>query len=230
MPWQDSRLLRRSTIQLVLAAVFLAALLALSGSTVRVALAQACPGGPAGPNPQPMPFVVFEDVTSPDNHFCPAGFMGDSGDIGLAFGSSIVVTYRFQGQGPNLCGYPPPCRWSGVYFLNPDPLGQPWGIQPGHGFNLSQARRLVFDARSDTGANVEFKVAGVRDVPHGDSCNVAQTVSAGPVQLTPAWTTYQIPLNCDMSYTIGGFVWSASSTYNSGKDAIVFELDNIRFE
>ena len=179
-------------------------------------------------------FYIYNDGASPYNHFSPSGYMGDTGDIQIDGAStknpqsgdtSIQVTYTPKGQGPYACAYKPPCKWAGVYWQQP---ANNWGkeqIWAGTGFDLSAYRTLKFWARSESTCTLEFKVGGITG-DYGDSLVYPRGITE---RLTTEWQEYEIPLEgADLSYIIGGFVWSTS--WEKCPDGATFYLDEIRFE
>jgi hypothetical protein len=186
----------------------------------------------------PNVFSIYSDGGISTNHFIPSGYMGDTGDITVneawmdnpySGTESIKVEYTPLGKGPNSCLYAPPCKWAGVYWQNP---ADNWGTIPNAGFDLSGYTRLTFWARSDNAAHLEFKVGGITG-KYPDSLQPAR--GTGVVTLSSQWQQYKINLaGADLSYVIGGFLWSASWTNNGiGIDnpkTLVFYLDDIQFE
>jgi exo-beta-1,3-glucanase (GH17 family) len=189
------------------------------------------------PTSTPIPetaFYIYRDADSPDNHFSPTGFMGDTGDIHIdpAFeetpnsGQTVIkVVYDAKGYGPNECPYTPPCKWAGVYWQEPP---NNWGTDPkwqGKGFDLTGYTRLVFRAKADEARTIEFKVGGINQ-PYGDSLAYARSKTA---KLTQEWQEFEIDLKgADLTHIIGGFVWVTNWERNLG--GVTFYLDDIRFE
>lgn len=176
-------------------------------------------------SPQDMPFYVYRDTGSSDNHFYPSGWMGDWGEVkynddsrtGVYDGQSCIrITYfakGFHGAG-----------WAGMYWQNPL---KNWGTVAGGGFNLTKAKKLIFYARGEYGGEVisEFKIGGISG-NYPDS----GTASIGPIVLTDQWQEYAIDLSLmDLSYISGGFCWSTSKDANAGRP-ITFYLDGIKYE
>ena len=171
---------------------------------------------------QILPFNVYSDKNSNDNHFVPSGWMGDVGAVNMDLGcvedyysgsSSIRIDYN--GELPQGAG------WAGVYWQHPE---NNWGQIDG-GFNLGSASRLTFWAKGKKGGEkLEFKVGGVTGLnPDSD------ITSIGPIALTTEWKQYEIDLaDVDTSYISGGFVWAASRMDNP-YGFIVF-LDEIKYE
>jgi hypothetical protein len=189
----------------------------------------ACPGGQVSDAPQPMPFWVYGAA---GKHFCPAGYMGDTGDVTLTQGDVIAVQYRFQGNKAT-CDYSP-CKWAGVYWLNPAyTTHEHWAAQANSGYNLSRARVVRFRVRSEKGARVEFFAGGNTD-PHLSHPSSLPKQSTGLVTLTPDWQELQISLagasQAELAYVIDGFGWSASWNNNAGVSEITFEIADIRYE
>ena len=171
-----------------------------------------------------LPFYIYREFRSRDNHFAPSGWMGDYGDVryddhcllkGVPGGKTVIrIAYSAEGKQGN--------GWAGMYWQNPP---NNWGSRPG-GFNLNGARRLVFKARGEKGGEVidEFKVGGIT----GDYADSAAATS-GPVTLARKWEEFSINLDGqELSSITGGFCWTASREHNP--DGAVFYLDDIRFE
>jgi len=179
-------------------------------------------------------FYIYSDGDTPYNHFIPSGYMGDTGDIQIdgangenpqSGNTSIRIIYNTQGNGPNACDYAPPCKWAGVYWQQP---ANNWGkdqVWEGTGYDLSSYSRLKFWARSDKSCTIEFKVGGIIGL-YGDSLTFPRGIA---VKLSSEWQEHEIDLKgADISYIIGGFVWSTSWEKCPGGTS--FYLDEIRFE
>lgn len=178
---------------------------------------------PEGRKQESMPFSVYSDRSSINNHFIPSGWMGDWGDIKYDGASkedpylgdtSIKIIYNNKAsQG---------ARWAGIYWQQP---ANNWGTLDA-GFGLSKATKLSFWARGEKGGEriEEFKVGGIMG-EYSDS----DSASIGPVILNKEWTQYTIDLKGkDMSYIIGGFAWSTNIDNNP--EGVTFYLDEIKFE
>jgi hypothetical protein len=170
-----------------------------------------------------VPFYIYADSRSINNHFIPSGWMGDYGDIKYDGTSKedpylgdtcIKIIYTGQGtQG---------ARWAGIYWQNP---ANNWGTVDA-GFDLSRAAKLTFWARGAKGGEriEEFKVGGIMG-EYSDS----DSASIGPVILNKEWTQYSIDLKGkDMSYVIGGFCWATNVDVNP--EGVTFYLDEIKYE
>jgi len=178
---------------------------------------------PAGKKTQEMPFYVYADKGSIQNHFIPSGWMGDYSDLKLDVGSadnpyfgktSIKITYDNKATNG--------ARWAGMYWQYP---ANNWGGADG-GFDLSRAKKLTFWARGEKGGEriEEFKVGGIMG-EYSDS----DTAGIGPVVLDKEWKQYTIDLTGkDLSYIIGGFAWATNLDVNP--DGAVFYLDEIKYE
>jgi hypothetical protein len=172
---------------------------------------------------QGMPFYVFADRSSINNHFIPSGWMGDYGDIKYDGASTedpylgdscIKIIYTGKAsQG---------ARWAGIYWQNP---ANNWGTVDA-GFDLSRASKFTFWARGAKGGEriEEFKVGGIMgEYSDSDSSGI------GPVILNKEWTQYTIDLKGkDMSYIIGGFCWTTNVDVNP--EGVIFYLDEIKYE
>jgi len=171
-----------------------------------------------------MPFYVYADSRSANNHFIPSGWMPNSGtskDIKYD-GSSKEDPYLGDAcikiQYKDVSGN----RWAGIYWQNP---ANNWGSSDA-GYDLSKATKLTFWARGEKGGEriEEFKVGGIMgEFSDSDAVNI------GPVILTKEWTQYTIDLKGkDMSYIIGGFCWSTNVDVNP--EGVTFYLDEIKYE
>lgn len=169
-----------------------------------------------------FPFFVYADKGSLDNHFIPAGFMGDFGDVRINDASTenpysgktaLKITYTAKGsQG---------ARWAGVYWQNP---ANNWGNKDG-GINLEGAVKLKFMARGAKGGEriEEVKMGGIMG-EYSDSDSAA----IGPIILTEEWKEYTIDLaGRDMSYIIGGFCWVTNADVNP--EGAEFYFDDVRY-
>lgn len=171
-----------------------------------------------------MPFYVYSDVGSRDNHYVPSGFMPN--------GECLTFTDKHL-QGCNsgkTCikiDYDVECsrfnqKWAGIYWLNPP---NNWGNKKG-GFDLTGASKLTFWAKGEKGGEQiqEVTIGGITgNYPDSD------TAVIGPIILTDQWKKYTIDLRGkDLSYISGGFAWTTSEDVNPVR--CVFYIDEIRFE
>jgi hypothetical protein len=112
-----------------------------------------------------------------------------------------------------------------VYWQQPP---NNWGtnaLRANLGYDLTGYLSLLFWARADEPATIDFQVGGI-DNPYGDSLKSPRVVSA---KLTPQWREYGIDLgNADLSHIIGGFAWVTN--WNTNPHGCTFYLDDIRFE
>ena len=176
-------------------------------------------------------FNVYTDRSARDNHFIPSGWMGDWGDMKLDTGwkenphsgtTCIKIVYSAeQKQGAG---------WAGIFWQNP---ANNWGTKPG-GYDLTGAKKLTFWARGGKGGEMlsktqvgtlaEVKVGGITG-EYADS----DSVSIGPITLTPDWKEYTIDLTGkDLSYISGGFCWAASAADNP--EGFMIYFDDISYE
>jgi hypothetical protein len=173
--------------------------------------------------PESMPFYIYVDRGSINNHFIPSGWMGDYGDIRYDAGNSVdpylgnsCIKIAYSGKGSQ------GARWAGIYWQNP---ANNWGTVDA-GFDLSKAEKLTFWAKGEKGGEriEEFKVGGIMG-EYSDS----DLAVIGPVILTLEWKQYTIDLKGkDMSYIIGGFVWATNVDVNP--EGATFYMDEIKFE
>jgi len=170
-----------------------------------------------------MPFYVFADKGSVNNHFIPSGWMGDYGDIKYDGASkedpylgNSCIKIAYSGKAAQ------GARWAGVYWQGP---ANNWGTVDA-GFDLSRATKLTFWARGANGGEriEEFKNGGIMG-EFSDS----DTAGIGPVILNKEWTQYTIDLKGkDLSYIIGGFCWATNIDVNP--EGATFYLDEIKYE
>lgn len=178
---------------------------------------------PEAKRQEAMPFYVFADRRSINNHFAPSGWMGDYGDLRLDTASTedpylgdSCIKVIYTGKATN------GARWAGIYWQNPP---NNWGSVDA-GFDLSKATKLTFYARGAKGQEriEEIKVGGIMG-EYSDS----DTASIGPVILNKDWTQYIVDLKGkDLSYIIGGFCWTTNVDVNP--EGATFYLDEIKFE
>lgn len=173
--------------------------------------------------PQDMPFYIYADKGSVNNHYISSGWMGDYSDIEYdsasienpyAGSTCIKIIYcacAYQGA-----------RWAGIYWQHP---ANNWGNIDA-GYDLSKATKLTFWARGKEGGEHidDFKVGGL-----GGQFGDSDMVNTGPVILNKEWTQYAIDLSGkNMSRIIGGFCWVANMDGNP--EGSTFYLDEIKFE
>jgi hypothetical protein len=172
-----------------------------ASETVEMRNLRYSPDEVAGPelSPADMPFPVYTDFADPGNHYVPSGFMGDRSAVTITENwtgdphdgkTCIKVTYG----GPVAGG----AGWAGAYWQ--DPVDN-WGTVPGQvGYDLSQATRLTFWVRGETGRErVKFLVGGIEGT-HGDSLN--PLVNTPVLRLSTAWRQVTIDLTeADLTVT-----------------------------
>jgi len=174
----------------------------------------------------PMPWHVYEDAYSPENHFFSSGWMGDlanwPGDPEEVFDDAYIDD-PYSGENCIRIIYTPgSIGWSGIYWQFPE---NNWGDC--HGYNISNAVKLLFWAKGDIGGEkAEFKVGGISSSgkPYQDSL----FVSTGVIDLTNEWEKYEIDLiGQNLSMVIGGFCWVTNQIQNPSGCTIY--LDEICF-
>jgi exo-beta-1,3-glucanase (GH17 family) len=185
--------------------------------------------------PPDSAFYVYQDAGWSGNHFSLSGYMGDIGDIHVdeadtenpySGNSAIKIVYDPSGVAPYNCNGSSPCKWSGIYWLEPS---NNWGWDPtlqGKGIDLSEYSHLKLWARAEQSCSIKFLVGGL-DGPYGDSL---KSPREKVVQLTQQWQQIEIDLSgADLSYIIGGFAWIADWSMVQN-ESCTFYLDDIRFE
>ncbi len=173
-----------------------------------------------------LPFYVYADSGSLDNHFIPSGWMPPTASRDLRMDTNWK-NYPFSGDTCMRLEYKnnSGTKWAGIFWQQP---ANNWGSVPNAGFNLQGATKLTFWARGDKGSEViqEFKIGGINGGEHIDS----DTATIGPVELTKEWKQYEIDLRGrDLSYVIGGFAWATNIDVND-PEGIVFYVDEIKYE
>lgn len=165
-----------------------------------------------------LPFTVFDDKGSTNNHYVASGWMGTTKGIKMDEG---CATNPHGGASCLRFEYSEPAEWAGVVWQDP---ANDWGDQPG-GWNLTGAKKLKFWARGEKGGeSVSFKfgVLGA-DKKYSDSA----TGAINEVKLTKEWKEYTIDLEGkDLTRIKTGFVWAVAGQGSP----VVFFLDDIRFE
>jgi hypothetical protein len=164
-----------------------------------------------------FPFNVYTDALDKQNHFIPAGWMGDTGDIKYSDkwatnpkSGKTCIQIKYSADKKQGAG------WAGIYWQNP---ANNWGNSKG-GFNLSGATTLSFWARGDKGGEqAEFKIGGIAgDYPD------SMTATTGPVELTKEWKQFSIDISKeDMLYINGGFCVVLTADANSTGAVILID-------
>ncbi|HWW63076.1 MAG TPA: hypothetical protein VN181_17000, partial [Thermoanaerobaculia bacterium] len=182
---------------------------------------------------------VYEDVSSPGNHFpVPAKIPDPSTHVTL---DGSWTDNPHSGATSLRCEFKPSPGefFGGYYFQNGAFSGTQtgpsanFGTVPNAGLDLSGATALTFWARGASGGEqIEFFVAGVgRDgqsgapvTPYPDSSPRVPGVGT-TTTLTTSWQKFTIDLTGrDLSYVLGGFAWVAA-----GAPATFF-VDDIQYE
>lgn len=168
--------------------------------------------------PAKLPFTVFEDKGSANNHYIASGWMGNAKGIKMDDGCADTP---HSGKSCLRFEYTQPDDWAGVVWQDP---ANDWGDHPG-GWNLTGAKKLTFWARGQKGdetVSFKFGILGA-DKKYPDTA----LGELSEVKLTKEWKEYTIALEGkDLSRIKTGFVWSLA-----GQGAqVVFFLDDIRYE
>jgi len=192
-------------------------------------------------------FWVYEDVSSPGNHFHAwAKFMSGNGDAAMngswedkAIGATSIRC-EFKGAGEDFGGM---ALLNGLLEGNDRSPRFNFGTEFNAGFDLSGAVALKFKARGERGGEViTFFMGGVGREENGTvkqsctpdfpyPCPAPDSTPAirRQITLTTAWTEYTIDLaGKNLSHVLAGFGWGASAAYNS--NGAIFYLDDIRYE
>jgi len=168
-----------------------------------------------------LPFyVVNNSVVPPPRNFALSGFMGDITDLNavgsytnLLVKGRAVLKFKYEPKGNN--------GWAGATWQNPP---NSWGVYDG-GYNLGEARKLVFWARGDKGGEVVEFTAGGAAANYPDSDSIA----TGPILLGREWTEYIVDLTpFQLFYISTGF--GLVVKHDQNPYGCVFYLDDIRYE
>lgn len=191
-------------------------------------------------------FNVYEDISSPGNHFLvPAKIPNGNAPVTI-FGSSMTnphsgaTAIRNQfctGGGTEGGFYFQNGIFTGMTGANPPPTPQTnFGTVPNAGIDLTGATRLTFWARGEIGGEkIEFFMGGVGrgnpPAPFPDSTSriPAQGSPNSVFTLSANWQQFTIDLTgANLNYVLGGFGWYATIANNP--NGAVFYLDDIRYE
>ena len=165
-----------------------------------------------------LPFIVYDENGSSNNHYIASGWMGNAKATKMA---EDCTTNPHGGKTCLRVEYSESANWSGVVWQDP---ANDWGDQAG-GYNLTGAKVIKFWARGEKGgetASFKFGVLGTdKKFSDSSSGNISE------VKLTKEWTEYTIDLaEKDLTHIKTGFVW----TVEGQGTPVVFFLDDIRYE
>jgi hypothetical protein len=191
------------------------------------------PNLPPLPPPGPI-FPIYTDAAVPDNHYFPAGWMGDAVVPGRVSLTECWYNNPHSGQTSIQVAYTNEViGWAGVYWLHP---ATNWGDVPG-GFDLTEVDRLTFWARSDEdNAEIRFLIGGVGWDPTDTDCSGPPLEqypdSVCPkieqiIKLSQSWTPYTIylPQSRNYNHVVGGFGWVSEQEVTFYLDDIIYEFD-----
>jgi len=165
-----------------------------------------------------LPFCIYENDASANNHYIPSGWMGKTDAMKMELGCkdnprSAPTCMKFS--------YSAPGDWGGIVWQDPH---DDWGDRDG-GWNLAGAKKISFWARGEQGGEVvsfKFGLLG-REKAYFDSGSGA----AEEITLTKEWKEYAIDLaNINLARIKTGFAWSLAG---QGRP-LTFYLDDIRYE
>ncbi len=166
-----------------------------------------------------MPWYVYKDALSCENHFISSGWMGGfawwQGDPEQVFDQ--VCSDNLPPRDTCIRIYmPDTLSWAGIYWQYP---ANNWGDLPG--YDLSAADTFLFCARGEEGGEkAEFKVGGIGSLERN---------STGVITLTKEWKEYGIHIRGkDLSNVIGGFCWV--SNFSQNPEGCTIYLDEIRYD
>jgi hypothetical protein len=167
-----------------------------------------------------------DDVEPIDGNFVPSGWMGD------AEAPNGPLSYRVSSENP---ASPPSCEewtydpargvlgWAAVAYQFP---GGNWGDRRGMDLSVRGFTRLCFRARSAGGYPTLVVRAGGHTKP-GASHPASFETDAVVIHLRPEWTSYEIPLDGDLSNVVTALVFSVRRADCDSK--VTFCIDDIAF-
>lgn len=126
-----------------------------------------------------LPFTIYEDRGSANNHYIPSGWMGNAKATKLDDG---CATNPHGGKTCLKVEYNATDNWAGIVWQDP---ANDWGDQAG-GWNLTGAKKLKFWAHGEKGDEVvsfKFGILG-SDKKFSDSASGEMA----EVKLTKEWT------------------------------------------
>jgi hypothetical protein len=177
-----------------------------------------CADGNAPASGVKLPFTVYDEKGSANNHYIPSGWMGNAKATKMDDG---CTTNPHGGKTCLRIEYDATDTWSGIVWQDP---ANDWGDQAG-GWNLTGAKTLKFWARGEKGDEVvsfKFGILG-SDKKFSDSASG----ELADVKLTKEWKEYSFDLaGKDLTHIKTGFVWSLAGQ----SSPVVFYVDDIRFE
>ncbi len=193
-----------------------AALVIAAGFFAGIAASRADDVGPG--NGVKFPFVIYAEQGGAENHFIPAGWIGNTKNLKLDEG----WTQRpHAGKTCVHVEYAAPGQWAGIVWQDP---ANDWGEVPG-GWNLTGAKKLTFWARGEKGeetVHFKFGVLGP-DKKYPDSASG----ETSDLKLTTDWKEYEIDLaGKDLTHVKTGFVL----TLGGQGGPVGFDLDDMQFE
>jgi hypothetical protein len=185
-------------------------------------------------------FPVYDDVSSPGNHFFAWAQIPDKNSYTRINGS--WTDHPHSGATAIRCEFDSTTgtNFGGFYFQNGILLPTEtkprfnFGKTPDAGINLSGATTLTIWARGERGGEVvEFLMGGVGLNPQTGKQENKYPDSTPAVSrkviLTKQWTPYPIELKGkNLSYVLGGFGWVVSALENP--QGAIFYLDDIQYE
>ncbi|PIN90599.1 hypothetical protein COU57_03010 [Candidatus Pacearchaeota archaeon CG10_big_fil_rev_8_21_14_0_10_32_14] len=181
--------------------------------------------------PIAVPFNVYKDGCSSDNHFFPSGKFGDYGTLEF---DENWKTNPFEGDSCIRLVYSPPYtgigEWSGTGIFWQFPLNN-WGNDPGYKIP-GGATKLSFYIKSDTpNTKAEFKI-GANHTPGAQWNDSFPSRTTGFISIPTTWTKKEISLQGAVIDNIDeGLVIYLSNVIDppAGGQRVIY-LDNIKIE
>jgi hypothetical protein len=187
-------------------------------------------------------FPVYDDVSSPGNHFHAYAKIPDE-NARVEMNGSWTGTVHSGATSIRAQFMPGPPYFGGFYFQNGTLHGTEtspkanFGSIGNAGIDLTGATALTFWARGAAGnEQLEFFVAGVgwnaetnHQIEHFPDSSIRRPARGTIFHLTREWQQFRIDLTTsNMRYVLGGFGWVADTDHNPA--GAVFFLDDIQFE
>jgi hypothetical protein len=142
-------------------------------------------GGAVPSSPVAMPFSIYKDNASADNHYSPSLWWDDVPAVDFACadtptggGTSMKLTYSAGGVGWGEIAWVEPWDNNGTNYSN-------------NGYDLSAATKLTFWAKADSaGHQISVQVGDFETATYPDTSKT----QSGNITLTTSWAQYTVSL------------------------------------
>lgn len=177
--------------------------------------------------PNTQKWYIYKDADSKENHGEWTNWMAQRNPENMMELSLVDRTHPYSGDTAikvkvNFKN----SSWGGIAVAS---LPNYWGeTQSNFAYDLSNAERLVFYARGESGGeSIQVKVAIAGDKPYGDSSKIP--ASTRWINLSAGWQRYELSLEgFNLRRVITPFSFVTDKAHN-GRDSITIYLDEIYF-